>query len=120
MEKVIVLGASPKEDRYANKAVKRLLDQGYQVIPVNPAHSVVEGIQTLPHLKDCPTNVHTLTLYLRPELLVKQKEDIAAIKPKRVIFNPGTESEETKSFLQQKGIETLEACTLVLLGTGQF
>jgi predicted CoA-binding protein len=120
MEKVIVLGASPKEDRYANKAVKRLLQNGYEVIPVNPAYDVIEGIHSKKQLKDCPNNAHSLTLYLRPELLEKHKEEILQIRPQRVIFNPGTESAELQTYLEENGIPTLQACTLVLLGTNQF
>ena len=117
---VVVLGASPKASRYSNMAVRQLKSNGYKVIPVNPGHPVVEGLETVSTLSDINEPVHTLTLYLSPVWSERIEDDIINLKPERVIFNPGTESGKLRESLSNSGIPYLEACTLVMLSTGQF
>ena len=122
---VAVLGASPKPGRYSNMAVVRLLQKGFRVIPVNPAYSEVEGVKTVYGPKEASTaagkkGIDTLTLYLAPHHLDKMTEEIVQSRPSRVIFNPGSESFKLMEALDSAGIPWLEACTLVLLSTGQF
>ncbi len=117
---VAVLGASPKRDRYSNMAVRRLTEKGYTVIPVNPAYDAVEGIDTVPALSAITGKVDTLTLYLNPYHVERNIDEILNLAPGRVIFNPGTESYPLMKHLDKEGIPYLEACTLVMLGTGQF
>ena len=117
---VVVLGASPKASRYSNMAVRQLKSNGYKVIPVNPGHPVVEGLETVSSLKDIKEPVHTLTLYLSPVWSERIEADIIDLNPERVIFNPGTESGKLRESLSNSGIPYLEACTLVMLSTGQF
>lgn len=118
---VAVLGASPKPDRYANQAVRLLVEKGHHVVPVNPAYEAIEGLPTARALSDIPSaSIHTLTLYVGPERSTALADEIRGLKPDRVIFNPGTENPALAELLQAEGIETLEACTLVLLRTEQF
>jgi len=117
---VVVLGASPKSSRYSNMAVRQLKSNGYRVIPVNPGHSVVEGLDTVARLKDINEDVHTLTLYISSQWSERIEDDIIRLNPGRVIFNPGTESNSLKRSLSDSGIPYIEACTLVMLSTGQF
>ena len=119
-ETVVVLGASDQPDRYSNKAVKMLLEHGHRVIPIHPALKTVEGIAVVPNLPSVSENVNTLTLYLGPDRLEKLISEIVQLAPKRVIFNPGTESPVVQQALDQAGIPWQEACTLVLLRTGQY
>ncbi len=117
---VVVLGASPKRNRYSNMAVRRLKEHGYNVIPVNPAYDSVEGIDTVPRLSDIRGSVDTLTVYVNSYQVEKNSEEILNLAPGRVIFNPGSESSTVMEQLENRGIPHLEACTLVMLGTGQF
>lgn len=117
---VVVLGASPKAGRYSNMAVRQLKSNGYKVIPVNPGHLVVEGLDTFSTLGEIKEPVHTLTLYLSPVWSERIIADIINLKPERVIFNPGTESGSLRKSLNNSGISYIEACTLVMLSTGQF
>jgi len=117
---VVVLGASPKASRYSNMAVRQLKSNGYKVIPVNPGHSIVEGLDTVSTLREIKEPVHTLTLYLSPVWSERIEADIINLKPERVIFNPGTESGRLRELLNNSGISYVEACTLVMLSTGQF
>lgn len=97
-----------------------LLEHGLRVIPIHPALKTVEGIVVVPNLPSVAETVNTLTLYLGPERLEKLVSEIVQLAPKRVIFNPGTESPVVQQALDQAGIAWQEACTLVLLRTGQY
>ena len=119
-EKMIVLGASPKERRISHKALLLLHEQGYSVIPVRPGVDEIKGIPVFSHLEDVDGPVHTITLYVNGSLVEAMGDDIIKLKPKRVIFNPGSESQAAKSRFEEKGIEVLNACTLVMLITNQF
>ncbi len=118
--RVVVLGASDKPDRYAYLALKRLVAAGHEPVPVNPSLDSIEGIPVVKRLADVPLPVDTVTVYVGPERFVPMIDGILALKPRRVIANPGTETRELAERAAGAGIEYLEACTLVLLGTGQF
>lgn len=118
LKTTLVVGASTKPGRYANKAIAMLLAHNHPVLAFGNQAGEVEGIpiQTQWSFKD----IDTVTLYLSQQNQVSYYQKIVALKPRRVIFNPGTENVEWYSLLQQQGIEVEEACTLVLLSTGQF
>ena len=117
---VVVLGASPKLDRYSNKAVALLKERGFDVIPVHPRAKSVQGISVVADMDSIEDDIDTLTVYVNRELLSKSVDTILRLKPGRVIFNPGTESEEALGILERNDIQIIKACTLVLLKTGQF
>lgn len=96
------------------------MESGYAVIPISPKYSEVMGIATLNTISDISDPVDTLTIYVGPDKLIQMADEIVQLHPRRVIFNPGTEDSKVESSLQRAGIETEQACTLVLLRTGQF
>lgn len=117
---VAVLGASTKPARYSNKAVRLLKEKGYTVVPVHPAFSEIEGLEVVKTLAAIDQPVDTLTMYVSAKLSTPVTDEIIQLKPGRVIFNPGTENPELQQQLVDAGIEVEEACTLILLNTGQF
>jgi predicted CoA-binding protein len=117
---VAVLGASPKRERYSNKAIHKLVAHGHQVVPVNPAHAEIEGLKAVKSLAEIAGPVHTVTVYVGPDNIGPLIDDIVKAKPKRVILNPGAESSELEARLDKVGIPYLEACTLVMLSRNQF
>ncbi len=117
---VVVLGASNKPDRYANKAQKLLRQHGHTVIPVHPLLDSIDGVAVTHSLRDIGQRVDTVTMYVGPERSAALIDDLLALKPGRVIFNPGSESELLQQRLRATGIPYEEACTLVLLNTDQF
>lgn len=119
-ETVVVLGASPDPERYSNKAQRLLGEHGHRVIPVSPVYDEVEGVKTLKSVAEVSSPVNTLTLYLSPKRLLQMQDDIVHLRPGRVIFNPGTETPELQQALTATGIPWEEACTLVMLRTGQY
>ena len=119
-ETVVVLGASPKPERYSNQAVRALVEHGHRVIPVHPLLKKIAGVVVVPALSGVKDPVNTLTLYVGPERGKELLDDMINLGPDRVIMNPGTESDEIEEALNAKGIAVLRACTLVMLRTGQF
>jgi predicted CoA-binding protein len=119
-KKTLVLGASPNPDRAAFQAVARLAKNQHAVIPFGIRKGNVDGIPILNQLPDQIENLDTVTLYLNPVAQEDYRAYIIQIKPKRVIFNPGTENKAFAQELEQRGIETLFACTLVMLSLKNY
>jgi predicted CoA-binding protein len=117
---IVVLGASNKPLRYSNQAIRLLLEKGYRVTPVHPRIELIEGLLVAPDLQVVQQPVDTLTLYVGPARMKPMIESVISLKPARVIFNPGTESQALKQRLEHAGIHWLEACTLVMLRIGTF
>ena len=119
MKKTLVIGASVKPDRYAYKAIQRLLNHQHEVEAIsNRAGQVGDVVfhTDLPQFED----IDTVTLYLNPTRQRDYYDYIVSLKPNRVIFNPGTENLELQEILRENNIHFEEACTLVLLGTDQY
>jgi uncharacterized protein len=117
--KTLVLGASTNENRYANIATKKLLRFGHDVILVGKKEGNVNGISILTQLTN-RTDIDTLTVYLSEKNQEEYAETIENMLPRRVIFNPGAENEKLAQRLENKGVEVLNACTLVMLSTGEY
>ena len=115
----LVLGASPKSDRYSYMAVQRLKAYHYPVIALGFKEDMIEDIPIVTE-KKIYENIHTVTLYLSAKNQIDFYDYILALNPKRVIFNPGTENLEFYQILDKAEIEYFEACTLVMLNTGQY
>jgi predicted CoA-binding protein len=119
-ERVVVLGASNKPQRYSFKAIESLVAKGHEVIPVNPALKEILGIKVINKFEEIKGDIDTITLYVGPDRLTEMAASVAALRPKRIIANPGAESEIMRQEAEKNGIEYIEACTLVMLSTGQF
>ena len=118
-KKTLVLGATTKPERYAFKAVSMLVDKGHSVLALGQNAGEVAGVKI--QTKAIPLkNIDTVTLYLNPTRQRDYYNYIVEAKPKRVIFNPGTENPELYQLLQLNGIKVEVACTLVLLTTNQY
>ncbi len=120
MKAVAIIGASERENRYANKAQRWLMERGFPVVPISPSGKTVLGAEGFSSLEDYPGRVDTVTLYIGSARVESVVEAVLRKAPRRVIFNPGTENAAAKRRFEEEGIETLEACTLVMLRTGQF
>jgi hypothetical protein len=116
----LILGASNHPERYANMAQRLLKEHGHTTIPVTPEETEILGDPVLQNLSEYQGELDTVTLYVRPHRLEKVVDELIALKPKRVIFNPGTEDSELQKKISAAGIEATEACTLVLLHSDQY
>ena len=117
---VAILGASDRPDRYAHMAFRMLREYGHEVFPVNPTLADVEGVKVYPTLEKIPDSIHTLTMYVGARRSESLTESILALRPQRVIFNPGSENPSLMAKLEAAGVEVVAGCTLVMLRTNQF
>ena len=120
IERVAILGASDNPERYSYKAFKMLEEYGHERVPVSPKLAQLESVPVVKELKDIAGRIDTLTMYVGPGISSGLESAILELKPKRVIFNPGSENPILQKNLHDAGIKVLEACTLVLLRTQQF
>ena len=119
MKKTVVIGASPNPARYANMAVNRLVDAGHSVVPVGIRKGAIAGLEIetdRPEVAD----VDTVTLYVGPRRQPEWYDYIFSLNPKRIILNPGTENMELEQMARERGVEPVEACTLVMLSVGNY
>jgi len=119
MKKTLVFGASLKPNRYSNIAIRRLLDNDIDTEAFGLKKGLVSSVEIETSLTEFE-NIHTITLYMNPTRQNAFYDQLIALKPQRVIFNPGTENPEFYQILKENNIEAEVACTLVLLSTGQY
>lgn len=120
-KKTVVLGASPNPSRYAFTAASMLHERDIPFVPVSIKSGEIFGMP-IQNLREKPplSGIHTVTLYIGPQHQEEWYAYILSLKPKRIIFNPGTENQELMNLAKNNGIEVTSACTLVLLSTGQY
>lgn len=119
MSKTLVFGASSNPGRYSNLAIRRLVDHHIDTTAFGIRGGTVSKVQIKDNFVDFQ-NIDTVTLYLNPSRQKQYYQKIVDLKPRRVIFNPGTENPEFYEILEKAGVEVEIACTLVLLATGQY
>jgi uncharacterized protein len=118
-KKVIVIGASENHRRFSNMAVKSLLTYGYEVIAIGKKMGQI-GTTVIHEEKINASDVFAITLYLNSLRQVEYHDYILRLKPKRLIFNPGTENQILADLAVESGIEVVHDCTLMMLGNGTF
>lgn len=120
MKKTVVLGATDNPTRFAYKAVHRLQQHGYDVVPVGIKKSEVGGIPIITDKNTPVGDIDTVTLYVGPQNQPSWYDYILSLKPKRIIFNPGTENPELERLARENNIEALHHCTLVMLASNSY
>lgn len=118
-KKTLVLGASQNPQRYSYLAINRLRNLNHPVVGIGKRSGKVGDIQIEVDQKQIE-DIDTITLYLNAAHQKQYYDYILSLHPKRIIFNPGAENEELYKMAKQNGIQPIEACTLVLLSTGQY
>jgi len=121
VKKTVIIGATTNPGRYAYLAARMLTEYNHEVVPVGVKKGSVFGKEIL-NIYDRPAvkDVNTVTLYIGPHRQPEHIDYILGLKPKRIIFNPGTENDEFIKKAQDQGVEILEACTLVMLRSHQY
>lgn len=119
MVKTLVFGASLNPGRYSNLAIRRLVENKVETAAFGVREGTVSGVQIKTNLGDFQS-VDTITLYINPARQEEYYQQILDLKPRRVIFNPGTENPGFYHMLKEAGVQVENSCTLVLLATGQY
>lgn len=118
-KKTLILGASTNAHRMSHLVTLELLKRGHSVYPLGRrAGSIgsVELITDLPQIED----IHTISLYLNSDNQAPLEDYILGLQPKRIIFNPGAENPALKRKASERGIEAINACTMVMLRLAQY
>jgi uncharacterized protein len=121
LKRTVIIGATTDRSRYAFLAAQILSQYQHEIVPIGIKKGEVFGAQILnifekPVVKD----VDTITMYIGPHRQPEWYEYLIGLKPKRIIFNPGTENDVLENMAEEKGIEVVEGCTLVMLRTNQY
>lgn len=119
LKKTMVLGASENPARYSYLAINKLRDNGHPVVAIGRKNGNVNDVE-ITSQKPVAEEVDTVTMYLSPQNQREYYDYILELKPKRIIFNPGAENPELEKLASDNNIQPVEACTLVLLSTGQY
>lgn len=118
-KKTLIIGASENPERYANMAFHKLTQHHHEVVMIGNKEGVIDGVSIqkgMPNINE----IDTITLYLNPKNQEAYYNYIIGLNPKRIIFNPGTENPTLEEKANQNGIQTIEACTLVLLSINKY
>jgi uncharacterized protein len=120
MKKTLLIGASTSPERYANRAAQQLKAHGHDIVMLGRSEGEVAGERIQQGKPALAHDIDTVTLYIAPQHQPEWYDYIQALQPKRVVFNPGTENPPFAQHLETRGIEALEACTLVMLSLGNY
>jgi predicted CoA-binding protein len=118
-KKTLIIGASLKSNRYSNIVMTRLVANGHEVKAIGIKEGEVGGIKIETSMPNY-IGIDTVSLYLNPIRQIAYYNYIISLKPKRVIFNPGTENMQLIELLKKSNIEAEIACNLVLLAVNQY
>ena len=119
MKKTLVLGASPNPLRFSHKMVRSLIRHKIDVIPVGFRIGEIAGIKILTGKPDVK-NIHTVSLYIGSKRQPEYYQYILSLKPKRIIFNPGTINEELIAIAKMNNIQAITDCALVMVSAGKY
>jgi uncharacterized protein len=121
VKKTVIIGATTNPARYAFLAARMLTEYNHEIVPVGIKEGAVSGKEILDIFeKPAIAGVDTVTLYIGPQRQPEYYDYILGLKPRRIIFNPGTENEAFERMAEAQGVEVVEGCTLVMLRSGQF
>ena len=113
---IAIVGASKDRRKYGNKAVRAFRDGGWTVYPVNPSGGEIEGLKTYASLRDVPAPVDRVSMYVPPAVGQRMLDDIAAVQPGELFFNPGSEDPELLDEAKKRGLNAINACSIVNIG----
>jgi hypothetical protein len=117
MKAVAIIGASSDRKKFGNKAVRAFREQGYQVYPVNPNEAQIETLPAYKTIADVPVRPEMISVYVPPSVLLKLLPEIAKKGCDELWLNPGTESDEVLTEAERLGLNTIQACSIVGIGT---
>jgi uncharacterized protein len=117
MKTVAIIGASSDRSKFGNKAVRAFREQGYQVYPVNPKEAEIEGLLVYKTIADVPMRPEMVSVYVPPPVLLKLLPEIARKGCDELWLNPGTESDEVLAEAERLGLNTIQACSIIAIGT---
>ena len=114
--KIAIIGASNRRHKYGNMAVRAYKERGDEVFPINPAQNEIEGLKTYASVLQVPGEIDVASFYVAPEIGLPVIEEVAQKGIKKVLLNPGAQSDELLQRCEELGIEATVACSIILAG----
>ncbi|HKI48607.1 MAG TPA: CoA-binding protein [Desulfobacteria bacterium] len=106
-KRIAVVGLSPKTSRDSNKVAQYLLEQGYEVIPVNPGQEKILGMTCYKTLEDIPFTVDVADLFINPARIPPAVDQCIRIGVKTIWMQLGIVHNEAASKAREGGIEVV-------------
>ena len=119
-KKILVLGASPNPNRFAYKAIRSLQRRDVPIVAIGRKDTDLDGIKIRSGKPTDIGQIHTVALYMNAKLQQEFYDYIFKLKPRRIIFNPGTRNPEFAEMAKERGIEVVEDCLLIMLNNGRY
>jgi predicted CoA-binding protein len=119
-KRVAVIGASNDRRKFGNRAVRAFLRLGYEVHPVNPHETEVEGLKTRASVRDVPGPLDMVTVYVPPHVGIALLDDIASVAPAELWLNPGSDDEALVEKARRLGLEPILACSITAAGESPY
>ena len=104
MKTIAVVGMSPKPERPSHYVAMYLIENGYEIIPVNPGHKEITRITSYPSLLDIPTQVDVVDVFRRPEHALLIAEAAIEISAKALWLQDGVIHEEAADLAKKAGL----------------
>jgi uncharacterized protein len=105
LKNIAVVGMSNTEGRPANFVPKYLIENGYNVIPVNPTTTEILGRKTYPKVSDVPGQVDIIDVFRRLEDVPPVVDD--AIKKKGIWMQSGIYNKDAERKAKENGIDVV-------------
>jgi predicted CoA-binding protein len=118
---IAIIGASADRRKYGNKAVRAYLSRGYDVFPINPHETTIEGLKAYASVRDLPvTHLDRISLYVPPNVGRGLLADLASTRPGEVWVNPGAKSPQLIREAHALGLKTVQGCSIVAIGVDPY
>lgn len=115
---IAIIGASNDRRKFGNKAVRAYLQQGFEVFPINPHEKAIEGLPVFRSVLDVPTaELDRISVYVPPLVGLDLLDDIARKPAREIWLNPGAESPELLAKARQLGLNVIQACSIIAIGS---
>jgi uncharacterized protein len=120
MKTVAVIGASSDRGKFGNIAFRAFQAEGYNVIPINPNETSVEGVVTYPSVMDVPGPIDMATVYVPPEIGITLLEGFEHKQIAEIWINPGAESDALIAEARRRKLNVIEACSIIGIGRNPY
>lgn len=113
---VAIVGASADRAKFGNKAVRAYLEEGWEVFPVHPAATEIEGRPAFKSVLDIPVPLERVLFYVPPAVGLRMLPEAARKGCRELWLAPGAESDDIIEAATQLKLNVIVACPIVGIG----